>query len=68
MSVNRWPFEDYLNPDERDDLKAIQAHQRWLKNTIRSYERDAIVAKAKRALLVNLGTQRAKAAAGKRDE
>ena len=65
MSV-RWPSVDFLTPEERDDVRATEAHQKWLKAQIHHYERELIVAKAKRTLLINKGTQRA-IAAGKQD-
>ena len=67
MSEVRWPFLDYLTPTERDDLRAIEAHQKWLKARVHFYEGERIVAKAKRTLIVNRGTQRA-IAAGKRND
>jgi hypothetical protein len=60
MSVNRWPWVDYLNEEEINDLRATEAHLRWAR-----LQADA--AQTRRTRLVNLGTQRAKAAAGKTD-
>ncbi len=61
MSVNRWPWVDYLTEEEINDLRSTEAHLRWARQ-------QADAAQMKRQRLVNLGTQRAKAAAGKRDE
>lgn len=59
MSANRWPWVDYLTETEIDDLRSTEAHLRWARQ-------QADAAQMKRQRLVNLGTQRAKAA-GKKD-
>lgn len=58
MSVNRWNWVDYLTSEEINDLRSTEAHLRWSRQ-------QADAAQMKRQRLVNLGTQRAKLAAGK---
>lgn len=59
MSSTRWPWADYMNTEQSQQLKAEDDLVRWLQDRI-------VLAKARRQKLINAATQRARLEA-KRD-
>lgn len=58
MSITRWPWRDYLNQEEIEDLIATECHLKWARAK-------ADAAQMKRQRIQNLGTKRAQLAAEK---